>query len=504
MTSPGNQPRVPLQSLSTGVPGLDEILDDGLPEYSFVLIAGEPGTGKTTLSQQMMFHLATAERPAVHFTVLGEPPLKMLRYQQQFSFFDVDALESRVHFVNMSDQALAGDLDGILAAITETVERLNPGVVVVDSFRTVVRAAGQDGATGLATLQAFLQRLALLLTSWQVTSFLVGEYSGSEMRDNPVFTISDGIIWLTQAVDRNSVVRKLQVVKMRGRASLPGLHTIRITDDGIQVFPRIIRDDPGQVRDAPVRKLSIGIPELDEMLGGGIPERDSVLIAGPAGSGKSTLTTHFIAAGLREGEPAVIAVFEERPGEYVRHAKAFGPDLDAMVARGLLELLYLRPLDLSVDEVLLAIQGAVGRTGARRLVIDSLSGFELALAPTFREEFRESLYRLVNALTGSGVTVVITAEVGTSFTDLVLTPDLVSFLADDIILQRFVELDGRLEKMMAVIKMRGSGHSRDLRLYEVNADGMTLGQTLSGYRGLIRGVAERIDTGPAADQGRGT
>ena len=495
MTSPDAPLRAQITLLETGVPGLDEILGGGLPEYSFVLLAGDPGTGKTTLSQQIMFTLATKERPAVHFTVLGEPPVKMLRYQQQFSFFDLSAVDERIHFVNLSDNALEGDLEAVLASITSTVERLNPSVVVVDSFRTIVRAAGADGASGIADLQGFLQRLALHLTSWQVTSFLVGEYSAPEALDNPVLTIADGIIWLHQSVDRNSVVRKMQVVKMRGQAQLPGLHTIRMTDDGVQIFPRIIKTLPETLRASPIERLSTGVAEVDEMLGGGIPARDSVLIAGPAGSGKSSLSTQFVAAGLREGEAAVIAVFEERPKEYVQHAKDFDPEFEAMIDRGLLEILYLRPLDLSVDEVLLEVQAAVERSGAKRLVIDSLSGFELALAPTFREDFRESLYRLVTALTGSGVTVMITAEIATSFTDLIFSPNLVSFLTDDIILQRYVELEGQLRKMMTVVKMRGSEHSHDIRLYEVTESGLVIGEKLTDYEGLITGVARRRSGG---------
>ena len=490
MTSSREPARAQITQLSTGVPGLDEVLGGGLPEYSFVLLAGDPGTGKTTLSQQIMFALATRERPAVHFTVLGEPAVKMLRYQQQFDFFDVSAVDDRVFFVNLSDQALEGDLEALLAAITSTVERLNPSIVVVDSFRTIVRAASVDLAAGLANLQSFTQRLALHLTSWQVTSFLVGEYSAPDAPDNPVMTIADGIVWLHQSVQRNSVVRKMQVVKMRGQAQLPGLHTMRMSESGVQVFPRIIRILPEVARPQPMERLSTGVPEMDELMAGGIPERDSVLIAGPAGSGKSTFAAKFIAAGLRLGEPAVIAVFEERPGEYVRHFAEFEPDLGEMAKQRKLELLYLRPLDLSVDEVLLEIQAAVKRTGARRLVIDSLSGFELALAPTFRDDFRESLYRLVNALTGAGVTVVMTAEVSTSFTDLVFSPNLVSFLTDDIILQRYVEIDGRLRKMMVVIKMRGSEHSDDLRLYEVSEQGLVIGERVTGYEGMVRGVAE--------------
>jgi circadian clock protein KaiC len=184
-------------------------------------------------------------------------------------------------------------------------------------------------------------------------------------------------------------------------------------------------------------------------------------------------------------------VFEEHPDEFIAHAKTMGPDLQAMTEKGLLEIIYLRPLDLSVDEALLEIQAAVERTKAQRLVSVSLSGFELALAPTFRADFRESLYRMVSALTGSGVTVLMTVEVAESFNDLRFSTDLISFLTDDVIFQRYVEIEGQMRKVLTVIKMRGSEHSKDLRLYDVTADGLVLGNTLYDYRGIITGVARR-------------
>jgi circadian clock protein KaiC len=492
MIDPDRARKVSITTLPTGVPGLDEVLGGGLPEYSFNLIAGAPGTGKTTLAQQILFALGTDARPALHFTVLGEPPLKLLRYQQQFSFFDPSKVERSIRFFNLSEDVLSGDLGVVLSTIVREVEQANPAIVVVDSFRSVVRAAGTTAGTE-HELQAFLQRLALHLTSWQATTFLVGEYLDNEMQDNPVFTVADGILWLYQSVDRNSTVRKLQVLKMRGVAPLPGLHTTRITRDGIHVFPRILKRVVDTDNPRPDTRLSVGIPELDEMLGGGIPAWDSVLVSGPAGSGKSALATQFIATGLRKNEPGLIAVFEERPNEYLARAKTLGPDLDEAVRSGLLEVIYLRPLDLSVDEALLEIQAAVRRVNAQRVVIDSLSGFELALAPTFRQDFRESLYRMVGALTGAGVTVFMTAEVGVSFTDLQFSPDLISFLTDDIIIQRYVEIDGALQKVIAVVKMRGSQHDKQLRTYSVTAHGLEIGEALTSFTGIVTGVARRVE-----------
>ena len=147
--------------------------------------------------------------------------------------------------------------------------------------------------------QVFVQRLGILLTSWQATTFLVGEYAESELRDNPVFTIADGLFWLYQDVERNSIVRKLQIMKLRGQASVPGKHTIRITDAGLQAFSRTLGLGRGKERQPQNKRLSIGIRELDEMMGGGIPEGDSLLIAGSSGTGKSLLATQFIAEGIR-------------------------------------------------------------------------------------------------------------------------------------------------------------------------------------------------------------
>ena len=479
--------RVVIRRLNSGVPGLDQVLGGGIPEYSFNLIVGGPGAGKTTLAQQIVFANSSPERHALYFTVLGEPPLKMLRYQQTYSFFDPSKVDNTVHFSNLSQIVLEGDLSKVLDAIVREVQERNPSIVVVDSFRTVVRAAAPD-VEGELRLQGFVQRLALYLTGWQATTFLVGEYSDQEVRANPVFTVADGIIWLSQSVERNSIVRKLQVMKERGSAPMPGLHTFRITDDGIQVFPRIIRRPEPQPRSYPPSRISTGVAGLDAMLGGGIPAGDAVLLAGPSGSGKTVFATQFIAAGVARGEPGVMAVFEEHPDAYLARAAGLGFDLRGMVERDQLRIMYLRPLDLSVDEALLEIGDAVTQIGAKRVVIDSLSGFELALAPAFREDFRESLYRMVGALTGSGVTVLMTVEIVEAFTDLRFSPHEVSFLADDIILQRYVEIGGALRKMIAVVKMRSSEHTKDLRQYEVTSHGLVVGETLTGYTGLITGV----------------
>jgi len=483
--------KVRIVQLPTGVRGLDDILGGGIPEFSFNVIAGTPGCGKTTLAHQIAFTNATPAKPALYFTVLGEPAMKMLRYQQQYSFFDETKLGKAIRFVNLADLVIEQDLNAVLEEIIRQVTEVNPSIVVVDSFRTVVRRAMHTASE--LEMQTFIQRLSQFLTGWEATTFLVGEYVEDEIRDNPLFTVADGLFWLWQVTERNSVVRKMQVMKLRGQASVPGLHTFRISDDGLQAFSRTLGLAAQKARPKRRRRLSTGIPELDTMMGGGILEGDSLLVAGPSGCGKSALATHFINEGLSKGESAIMALFEERPMGYVDRAAGFGLDLKEPQAAGKLEMLYLRPLDLSVDETMQAILDAIERTGARRLVIDSLVGFEMALAPGFRADFRESLYRMIGALTGAGVTILSTVEVEDSFNAMPLSHYAISFLTDDILRMRYVEIDGQIRKVMVVIKMRGGNHSKDIREYVITNKGVVvIGPRQTDYTGLTTGIPTRV------------
>ena len=432
---------------------------------------------------------------------MGEPPLKMLRYQQQFTFFDMDRVNESIRYVNLSQDVVNGTLEKLLGRIIQEVEATSPGVVIVDSFRTVAQAAERAQNDDL-DLQHFVQQLAVRLTSWEATTFLVGEYQPSETERNPVFTVADGVLWLDQNLDRNSIVRKMQVMKMRGQAPIPGLHTFRITGDGVQVFPRVIvgpekaRPAVAGVKPTPRKRLSSGIKGLDAMLGGGIPAGYSVLLAGPSGSGKSVLATQFITEGAHQNEPGIIAVFEKRPREYSQNDPG-GLRFEELVREGKVEIIHSRPLDLSIDEMLYEIVEATQRVKARRLVIDSLSGFELALAPTFREDFRESLYRMVAVLTEMGITMMMTAELEDSYVDLRFSPHGTAFLTDAIIMQRYIELKGQLQRIMAVVKVRGSAHSKDLRAFEITDQGIVMGETLRGYEGLLTGSPELSPSVPS-------
>jgi len=478
--------KVTINRLATGVPGLDEVLGGGLPEFSFNLIAGSPGCGKTTLAHQMMFALATPERPALYLTVLGEPPLKMLRYQQQFDFFDSESINHSIHFINLADDTLTGDLDQVLRRIVAEVQTHAPALVFVDSFRSMMLASSPQGNPH-SDLQQFIQQLGILMTSWQATTFLIGEYF-TETDENPVFTVADGLIWLRQSVQRNSMVRKMEVMKMRGQATLPGLHTFRISATGIKVFaPADVTVPTGAKAAAGPNnsRLLMGIPRLDEMLGGGLPRGYSMLVAGPSGSGKSILAAAFLAEGARCGETGVIAAFEQHPNRSRNRV------LNDLIESGRVGLVDTRAPDLSIDETVLLLMKEIQRLKASRVVIDSLSGFELALAPTFRVDFRESLSCMVTALAATGVSVLMTSELEDRYIDLRFSPYGTAFLTDAIIVQRYIEVDSRLLRVMAVVKVRSSTHSDELRLFHIDGDGIHIGEMLPDQEGLLGGRPTR-------------
>ncbi len=476
--------KLDLRTLVTGVPGLDAILGGGLPELSFNIIGGAPGSGKTTFAQQIMFGLAGPDRKALFFTAMGEPPVKMLRYQQQFSFFDVDKVGDSVNFISLAPQIEEGDYNAVMAQILEEVRVHKPALVFIDSFRSFIEGARGENQE-MAALQTFVQQLVAHMTTWKATSFLVGEYTTNEAHRNPIFTVADGILWLNQSVQGNAMTRKIQVVKIRGQKQRPGLHALRIGSEGIEIFPRILPGLEPVGAEPPVRqpapRLSSGVPVLDDMLGGGIPAGYSVMLVGPTGSGKTMLATEFLAAGAASGETGVVALFDRTPNQMMN------VKLDAMVRSGQVGMLSIRTVDLSADEMLHELMLLIERTGATRVVLDSLTGFELAMAPEYRADFRDTLNRMAGVLGEKGVTFLMTSELEDRYQDLRFSARGTGMLVDVIIMQRFIESDCEMHTLISVIKVRGSRHSRQLRLFQVTDDGILIGEGAAPFDHALTG-----------------
>jgi circadian clock protein KaiC len=477
--------KVRLGLLATGVPGLDVLLGGGLTEYSFTLIAGAPGSGKTTLAHQIMFALSGPERPALFFTVLGEPPLKMLRYQQQFDFFDMDKVGPSIRYVNLADDLRAGHFQGVLERIMREVEDFGPGLVFVDSFRSVMQSA-RSGNEGLSDLQQFIQELGSRMATWQATTFLIGEYSQADVEANPIITVADGMMTLYQAADDNSALRKMRINKMRGQGHMTGAHTMRIADDGVRVYPRLLPPlatdhYAGVPVDRNPRRIPIGVAGVDELMHGGLPQGHTMLVSGPTGSGKTILATRFLQAGAAEGQKGV-ALFFEKGTARLRNA-----ELAEMVRKGDVTVIESRSLSLSVEELMDEMCVAIDTTGATRVVIDSLSEIGLYLAPEVRADLRVAVFRTLTALAKRGVSAMVTVGMEDDYTRLSFSPDELCFLTDAVLSLRYVEYDGALHKFMTVVKVRGVDHSTDLREYTITAGGIEVGGPSPGLSGVMVG-----------------
>lgn len=483
MTNPSQ--KVPIRQIPTGVPGLDVVLGGGLPAFSINIIAGAPGCGKTTLGQQIIFNNSKPDRKTLYFAAFSEPVIKMLRYQQQFDFFDAETADASIVFHDLGRAAYSEGLKRALDLIRQKVDEVSPDFVVIDSFKALEEFSWRDADYNI---RAFIHDLALSLASWEITCFLVGEYTMQEVLAAPEFSVADGIFWLEQEARQNAITRKLQVIKCRGQESLPGRHTFRISSSGITVFPRTVPIPKRVESTHHSERAAFGIAGLDEMMRGGVPAGETCLITGSSGTGKTLLSLHFVVEGAKHGEPTVMVTFEEHPREHEKKARAFGWDLRDLENRGLLRMMYLRPIDLSVDEVLHRLHELTNEIAARRVVINSVSGFELSLSPSDQEDFREALYRLLATLTGEEVTTLLTMEVPDIVGGSGVSTQGISFLADNLVMLRFVEIESQLRKALAVVKMRSSDHAKDLRQYQIGKSGIVVEQTFAQYSGILSGI----------------
>jgi len=348
----------------------------------------------------------------------------------------------------------------------------------------------RSGTEGLADLQYFVQELGSRMATWQATTFLIGEYTPADVEANPIITVADGMLALSQAHEGNAVVRKIRVVKMRGQAHMEGTHTLRITDEGIRIYPRMLpplAEDriAGVAVEHDPQRIPTGVTGLDDLLGGGLPTGHTMLVSGPTGVGKTILATQFLQAGVARGEKGVAVVFEKGT------ARLRNAEFARMVQNGDVQVVESRSLSMSVEELMDAMTEAIERTGARRVVIDSLSELGLYLAPEFRDELRVTVFRALVALAKRGVTAVVTVGIKDEFTHLAFSYDGLAFLTDAVVAMRYAEIGGRLRQFVTVVKVRGCAHSRELREFAITDRGIEIGPLATAYEGVLSGWPAR-------------
>jgi circadian clock protein KaiC len=469
-------PRPAIHLETTSIPDLDAILGGGLPSGSLNVISGEPGSGKTVLTLQMLFHAARRGARCLYFTTLSEPAMKVLRYMQGFEFFDEQILDDRLHFADLGG-AIREGADATASEVMARIEKHEPAFVAIDSFRVIGERLRGDVA------RTFVYDLATQIAGWSATTLLVGEYARRDYSSFAEFAIADGIIHLGSEPHGLTSLREIEVLKLRGAAYVSGRHFFDIGPNGLSVYPRV--RGPEHVPEPPVgERVGTGVAGLDELLDGGVPRASSTVLQGGTGTGKTILALNFLLEGLRVGEPGILFTLEETPDQLRHIARGLGWDLGGLTLR------YTSPVEMSTDRFLNDARAEVRRTGARRVVFDSLTTMSLGVLSDRR--FKELVYAIAKHMRGLDATLYMTME----SEQLLGNPNLsglgVSFIADNLIQLRYVEVEGRLERALSVIKARGVRLNTETCRATIASGGMTVAR--GGFRelrGLLSGLPSR-------------
>jgi len=468
--------------VGSGVPGLDEILGGGfLPEHT-CLVRGGPGTGKTTLALHFLAAGAAAGEPVLYVS-LEEREDRLRTHAARCGielhaahFLDLSPTSEYFRAVETYDIFSAAEVERtpLTQRIVQEVERLRPQRVVVDpmtQFRYLTRDLFQFRRQVLSFLY--------FLTSAGATVLFTSE-SSPEAPDDDLQFLSDAIILL----EHGPAGRFLSVTKMRGSGYRAGRHGLRLDERGLAVFPRLIPAEHGVefTRDM----LPSGIAELDQMLHGGLERGTVTIITGPSGVGKSTLAMHFVASATSRGQRCVIYSFEEEPGIVLERGRTLGLPVEQAVESGTLQILLVEPLRYLAEEFAAMVRQAVERDGARLVMLDSVSGYRLALGG---EDLLEHLHALAKYLSRMGVSVLLVNETERITGEFQATEAGLSYLADNLIFLRYVEMHGELRRAVGVLKKRLGPCEHALREFSIGNTGIRVGNPLREVRGVLRGIA---------------
>ncbi|MBF5045274.1 AAA family ATPase [Aggregicoccus sp. 17bor-14] len=476
----------PRPLFSTGIPSLDLLLGGGIPHRQSVIVTGDPGCGKTVLCSQVAFLAAARGLPVVVATVTSEPHDKLMSELSGFSFFRRELLDEKL-FVISAYATLKRGAKETRELLVQTVRERGAKLLFIDGLRAI-RDLWQDEAR----LREFLYELGIGLAAADCVGLFTTEYPLERLLALPEATTVDGILSL--AVSRRSArrLRRAEVVKLRGQAHLTGEHLLQIDAGGITVLPRLEAlpvAEPEVVQHA--ERAGFGLPELDSLLDGGLPLYGSTLLAGSMGIGKTLLAAHFAAEGARRGQPTLFVSFFEHPSALALRAGRVGLDMLAHEKSGLLSFLYQPPVEAEADVVTNRILQEVARRGVKRLVVDGLTELELSIADPERR--RTFLAALTLRLRLTGVTTLFTREVPKiAGTELDFSDAPVAGVAENLLLLRFVELRGRIHRILSILKMRDSKYDSDLREFEISDAGVRVLAPLRSAEGLLTGQARPI------------
>ena len=434
----------------TGIRNFDSIFEGGMPRGSVTVLSGAPGSGKTIFAQQLCFHAASSTNRVLYCNTLSEPTAKTLRYLKQFKFFDADKLRDAFHFVDLGVILRSSGLEETTSIIMDKVKEVEPGIIVLDSFKTF-----EDLAKSREDLRKFSYELAVNLMAWEATGLLLGEYVAAEFVSNPLFSVVDGHIILSQRHSSGEQQRFVQVVKMRGTDHSRDEHAFVIAANGIEVFtPRMtIHREPRADVKGP--RCRTGIEKLDDIIGEGIPRGSSLLVSGVAGTGKSVLSLEFLYRGAIAGEKGILFSFEETSERLLAAAAGMGWNLEHEIDRGMVEVVFIPQPEILVEAHLLMMRERVEALGARRVVVDSVSVFLHKI--TDSRVAREKVFQLASIVQNIGAVGFFTTDIPYG-TDQISRFGVEETVVDGVILLSATKEGLERQRYIEIYKLRNTAH----------------------------------------------
>ena len=477
-----------------GVDGLDDITAGGLARGRLYLLEGSPGTGKTTIGTQFLMAGAEAGERALYITLSEtEDELRQGAVSHGWSLDDIEIFELVPPESLLDDeqqQSLLYSSDLELGETTRRIfqafERSEPTRVVLDSL-SEIRLLAQS------SLRYRRQILALkhYFARSGATVLMLDDLS-SEANDRTMHSVAHGVFRLEElSPEYGGERRRLRVIKYRGQRYRGGYHDFVIATGGVRVFPRLVAAE--HRREFKREVLPTDSPELNALLGGGVERGSSMLILGPAGTGKSLLALTFVADAIERGEKAAMFIFDEELGLLSERAKGLGIDINAMVDGGRLTIEQVDAAELTPGELTARVRRCVEELEAQTVVIDSLNGYQASMPE--EKALILHMHELLQYLNRQGVSTFLTVAQHGLVGDMQAPVD-VTYLADTVILLRYFEALGRVRRAMSVIKKRTGAHEDTIREYRIDGRGITLGDPLMGFQGILRGVPELVEERP--------
>jgi len=475
--------------VETGISSLDRLLGGGIPARQSVVVTGEPGSGKTVLCSQVAFAHAARGHRVVLATVASESQEKLLDELRGFSFFDADRVGSEIYLVSIYGAVQRGPKEAkdlLLKAMRDRKATL----LFIDGLRSL-----RDLWQNESRLRDFLYEVNVGLAHQHAIGLFTTEYSIDRLMEYPEATTVDGIVSLSRAPIGGRIVRRAQVVKLRGRAHLTTEHLMHITGDGITIVPRLEETtEPRETFVPTERRATFGLPDFDKMLDGGLPEKSTTLLAGSTGVGKSLLSLMFAAEGAAKGEPSLLVTYTEPVERLVARAKRVSIDVEPLLRSGKLVIEYASAVNIEADDLVAEILERVRRMGARRVVVDGLADLQAGILE--KERVRPLLSSTLVQLRRAEVTSIFVKEVAKiAGPDLDFSDTPISVMAENVIFLRHAERRGRLIRVMSVLKMRESGHDPTLREFEITDRGIRLLAPVTSGEGHLTGIVRSASNG---------